>query len=291
MISVVLLNYNSSDDTIKIAQKISAFTQNIDDVVIVDNDSTDDSREKLKQANFNSKVNILYAKKNEGYSCGNNLGLNWIANKGTSKYVLVANPDVDFEEEYLIGLEEGFEQFPEFALLSGIQLNPDSSITNKQYWKLETYSKTLIKLFGIFNPFIDRETFNIESTDYFNVIEGVPAGSATAIKMEIGKMIGFYDPEVFLFYEEQIIAKKIYSKGFKTGILTNLTYYHYHSQSINKSMKLYPRYLIYLKSIRYFQKYYNNAGYFKLIISDIVSVWSKLLFKLKLLLKRKYDLE
>lgn len=287
MISVVLLNYNSPDDTIKIAQKVSTFTQNLDEIVIVDNGSTDNSKEKFQSADFNSKVKVLYSDVNRGYSFGNNLGLNWVAEKGSSKYALVANPDVDFEEEYLIGLEEGFEQFPEFALFSGIQLNPDGSITEKQYWKLETYSKTLIKLLGLFNSFIDRETFIIERTNYFNVVEGVPAGSATAINMQVGKKIGFYDPNVFLFYEEQIISKKIYMDGMKTGILTNLSYYHYHSQSINKTLNLYQRYLVYLKSIRYFQKNYNHAGKLKILLSDFVMAISKVLFRIKLLIKRK----
>ena len=63
-VGVVILNYNSWEMSANLAKKMSSFSV-IDEVVIVDNSSTDDSFERL-QALKHSKIEVVESEKNGG---------------------------------------------------------------------------------------------------------------------------------------------------------------------------------------------------------------------------------
>ena len=72
---IVILNYNDSENTIKMIEQIKDY-KCFSKIVIVDNCSTDDSVEKITPYIRNHIV-LLEAKKNKGYASGNNIGLKY----------------------------------------------------------------------------------------------------------------------------------------------------------------------------------------------------------------------
>lgn len=70
----IILNYNSSDDSIKCAEYLLKQKKNIY-ITIVDNCSTDDSKKKLKLFSQKKDIIFLENKQNNGFSAGNNIGL------------------------------------------------------------------------------------------------------------------------------------------------------------------------------------------------------------------------
>ena len=89
-VGLVILNYNRGSLVLDIASDFCKYDC-IDEIAIVDNCSTDNSREILVRHN-NKKINILFSKENSGYAKGNNLGLKFLKEKGC-KYCFVVNPD------------------------------------------------------------------------------------------------------------------------------------------------------------------------------------------------------
>ena len=68
-IGIVILNYCDSDTTLKMLNQIKDYNV-LDLIVVVDNDSKDDSYEKLKKEE-NEKIKVIKTDRNSGYASGN----------------------------------------------------------------------------------------------------------------------------------------------------------------------------------------------------------------------------
>lgn len=99
MIGCVVLNYNDADTTLDLLKRIEPM-EIIDQIVLVDNKSTDNSLERLKDQESN-KVHVVCAKKNGGYGSGNNVGIEYLRKNYSCDYIIIANPDVIFDESVI----------------------------------------------------------------------------------------------------------------------------------------------------------------------------------------------
>ncbi|MTV74655.1 glycosyltransferase, partial [Streptococcus pneumoniae] len=91
-----ILNYNTWEDTARLAQKVATF-QHIQSVIIVDNLSTDDSYHYLKRLE-GEKISVYQTQRNGGYSVGNNVAARKAYNMGVD-ILFISNPDVDIDEK------------------------------------------------------------------------------------------------------------------------------------------------------------------------------------------------
>ena len=80
------------------------------------------------------------------------------------------------------------------------------------------------------------------------------------------KKIKYFDEGTFLYYEENILAKKAKDKGLKSYVDTKLSINHKQSLSVNKSLKKIGKYKNLKKSMFYYEKNYNHIGFLKLFI-------------------------
>ena len=95
LIGVVILNYNTFPDTIRLTKELQSQTVNELSIVIVDNFSTNNSYAELKplESEF-SNVKVVQTGENLGYARGNNFGLEYLEKNVNPKYVFVLNNDV-----------------------------------------------------------------------------------------------------------------------------------------------------------------------------------------------------
>lgn len=104
------------------------------------------------------------------------------------------------------------------------------------------------------------------------------------------RKFGYFDENVFLFYEEDILASKLKKLGYKEMSLNSVSFKHFESQTIGKVMSYYNKIKLLQKSKMYFQKKYNNISKFQQIIFTIINYWRRveLLFEIpiRILLKK-----
>ena len=98
---IVILNYNDFETTKEILDRIKEFNI-LDKVILVDNNSTDDSYNKLKKYESN-KIVVINSGVNKGYSYGNNIGVKALINENIDN-IIISNPDIIFQEEDIIKL-------------------------------------------------------------------------------------------------------------------------------------------------------------------------------------------
>lgn len=265
--AIIILNYNDYKTTEKLVDKVKTY-KDIDYIVIVDNCSTDQSFNILKDKYSNiDKIDIIKNDKNNGYASGNNFGIKYAINKYSIEYFFVANPDIMFEEKIIEKIERKLIEDPNVGIVA-----PKVS---KGYnsWKLPTYIKTITSMFLWLNKKRGNEVYKNQSEEinYADVI----AGSFFAMTVKTYEQIKGLDEDTFLYYEENILGYKIKNIEKKNVILGNITYDHNHATSIKKTYKskIVP-FLIMVKSVRIYNKKYLKIGVIKQSIFNIFFIFA-----------------
>lgn len=81
MIGIVVLNYLNWWDTVDLVESIKSQSFKDFEIIIVDNDSANDSVEQLtKRYENESNIHLLVSKSNQGYARGNNIGIEYAIN-------------------------------------------------------------------------------------------------------------------------------------------------------------------------------------------------------------------
>ena len=110
---VVILNYNSHDLTIRLAEKVAEMTT-VNAICVVDNNSKDNFEDVFSHP----KIHYIKNNKNSGYSAGNNVGLRYLIEKKGCDYVFIANPDVQFQDETVEAMLNAMKIHPQLAMVS-----------------------------------------------------------------------------------------------------------------------------------------------------------------------------
>jgi len=89
-VSCIVLNWNGWEDTLRCLAALEDTTYKNLQMIVVDNHSTDDSVERIKNAHPDTLV--IEASANLGFAGGNNLGIRYALENGT-EYVWLLNND------------------------------------------------------------------------------------------------------------------------------------------------------------------------------------------------------
>jgi GT2 family glycosyltransferase len=266
-IGLVLVNYNDAKRTINSYLKYKNFF-NINEVVVVDNDSIINDKHDLNK--FVDYNDLVFNLGNFGYSKGNNIGIDFLNSKGNFQWIVISNSDVEISENDFNVIYNSLET-SDYSLLTGVMHESDHSISKMVYWRKTTFFDDLLSNFLLLRKFVKK--YNYHGVNYpSNSIKEVYAvpGSFFLINNLEFKRIKYFDENVFLFHEEDILAHKLAQNKKKVGVVLNSKFIHNHKQTI-MSPKLYKYYLI---SKNYYQRTYNKVNiflYFLLIITFIYS--------------------
>ena len=269
MLSVVTVNYNDSDTIIDYVNSIISFNS-INHIIIVDNDSTDDSFNQLFQYyNGIKKVSVIQSGHNGGYGFGNNIGVKYAIENFKSDYVLISNADVEYKDSTISKLLIFMEQEPELAVISPRMLDINKKSVSNCAWRIPNKKQAFIaaivgvrKDTGLLYDF-DKKT----SLKYVDCV----AGSLLLVRSKAFQEIGGYDENMFLFCEETLLGIRMKRSNWKSAILQQEYFIHAHSISIKKTYKSKKKIdLLTWKSRRYLLQKYYACTKLELAIMDIL---------------------
>ena len=279
-VAVIIVNYNDAEETVQYVKKIREY-QNIGRIVVVDNMSTDENTESLLESIKSEKVYVVKADKNGGYSYGNNFGIKYLENLGEIyDYIIVSNPDIEIEEKAISKCLEVLQKDKNAGVVAPRMYNGNNKPIRRSSWKMRTFLLDVIHSNRLSEVIFYKKLRSGEylEKDYENPKLEVEAisGAFFIIKYEVFKEIGGFDENVFLFYEEDILAKKMQEKGFKTYSINDEKVIHYESQTIGKSLNYYQKMQELYKSKMYYQKSYNHIKLWQQIIFWILNIVRKI---------------
>ena len=180
--------------------------------------------------------------------------------------IFIANPDVLFEESLITSIVGTFEKDKEYGVLTGVMVRPDGKVDAAPYRNMFSYAHDLGDCFITVRRLVyEKRRYEVDYTVPVMDVE-VVQGSFFAITREAFEKTGGLDENIFLYYEELVLAKKLKRAGYKSGLITNRTYLHNHSVSIRRSMKNIKIWKAVLRSKYYYQKNYNNANALQMLL-------------------------
>jgi len=209
-ISVIIVSYNTSQLLYKCVESIyQSNLKNLEiEVIVVDNNSTDDS-EKLVKSQF-TDVKWLQQTYNSGFARANNVGIS----ESKGKYLLFLNSDIIVNPNTILECYEYMKANPYIGVLSCRLLNNDGSV--------QRYESTIASFRKVIdNNLIINHLFPIKEFKQEAVM-----GSFMLIPKEVLNICGSFDPDFFFFSEEIELCSRIRNKNFDIQVLENVFAYH-----------------------------------------------------------------
>ncbi len=257
---IVIVNYNDFDSTKELIENIKSYSI-FDRIIVVDNHSTDDSVKKLKKLK-EPKLKILEIKENLGYAAAINYGSKYLIKQLGSCNLIVSNPDIIIhKEEDIIELLSLLKK-KEVGVVGPTIL--ENEILNRGWKNPSPFLDAWMNLPYI-HRWIRKKFIKYKESHYQGDISkvGVVSGCFFCISSDTLETIGYLDENTFLYYEENILAKKLQNLGLSCIVDNNILIIHNHSVTIDKNMKKIKKYKEQKKSQYYFQCTYQKANWFE----------------------------
>ena len=262
-LSIVIVNWNSNDTLRNCVRSILTNKPDFDyEVLIIDNNSSDDSLEGISENN----IKIIRNDQNLGFSKACNQGIK--LSKG--KYILLLNPDTLVMNNSLNKMVYFLDDNKNVGILGCKLLNPDGSVqpschtfltlTNvffevSQLNRLFPKNKFFIKTLGFLSNYFSLFT-NYKVPTQPLEIDSV-MGSCYMIQEEALQKVGLFDENFFLYHEEMELSYRIWQEGYKVMFYPFASVTHYGKYSTKRV----PNFVYYerCKSILYFFRKHKHS--------------------------------
>jgi len=273
-VAAIIVSYNDVEQTIKFVNNIRNM-ELINRIVVVDNKSTDENAYEILSRVDDNKVITVQSERNGGYNYGNNFGLKYLESINEQyDYYIISNPDVYVEEETLKHCLSIIDSDEKTAIIAPRMFDKNDKPIRRSAWKTRTFaldcihSTRLLELifYGIFKDGEYNE--NDFSKERLNV--DAISGAFFIMKRSFLEKIKRFDDNVFLFYEEDILAKQVKAADMKIISLNSEKFIHYESQTIGRTFNYFSKMHQLFKSRIYYHKTYNHINMIQVAILYIL---------------------
>ncbi len=274
-LAVIVLNYNSYEDTRRCADRILSFDLGCR-IIIVDNCSSDDSYSLLSNIyGDRGDVDVLQTGSNGGYGAGNNFGIRYAIEKYDAEIVVIINPDVYLPDAAILpAMAECLCSDEKYGIIGAriVGRNGDCSLAWSA-WNIPTVTELADHHF-LHTHRYSKPVIREEISPGLLKVDCV-AGCFFMAKVSCLSDIGFFDENMFLYFEETSIGIRCKKKGYITLLAEDLCYYHDHRLPDNDSLSLRQKMSLtsdQYRSARYLRKmYYPPIGAVLLWLVEVLN--------------------
>lgn len=250
-ITFVILHYNVINETINC---INSIQNNIDTenyhIVVVDNKSPNNSGQHLlNKYNGCTNITVILSEENVGFAKGNNLGIKYVYENYSTKYLCCLNNDTLLLEKNLLSkLENEYHRSwafvigPKIILKNGVVQNLvgelesldtykkmlNDSIRKLRYFKMKNIIKRIIRLFHL-SFLLDKKKMNFETNNssanlyHKNIILH---GSCLFFTPKAIHDSFLFNDKTFLFREEELLFLYLKKHDFISVYQPNILIKH-----------------------------------------------------------------
>ncbi len=278
--AVVIINYNDADTTIKLLENIKDY-KILNKIVVVDNASIDNSLKKLKKYS-SSKIDIIKNSINKGYASGLNYGAKYLIKEIGPCNIIFSNSDIiiNKEEDIKILIKNISDKYP----IVGPVINEHGNINRG--WKLPSVKNEILANLPLISRKLNKKIL-YSNDHYLKDISQVDvvSGCFFIVDSDALEKINYFDENTFLYYEENILAKKIKDINKKELIVNRVEVIHDHSVSIDKSINRVRKYKTLKESQAYYVNNYLKANILEKLLLLITNKISLFILYIRCLIK------
>ncbi len=221
--------------------------------MVVDNASLDNSCQ-IVADNF-SQVKIIKLDKNIGYGRANNVALRQVENE----FAIILNPDAFIVEVEIEKVLLSLQNNPQIALAAPLLLQNYPILEEDKIKQLKVVESNLL-----------------EKCDKYLSVKYI-IGAILFLRMSVFKEIGFFDENIFLYYEDDEISWRAIKSGYQAAIIPSAQGFHIgQGSSGGKLRNIYKRFWHRALSKFYWKK--KQKGNFTAIKS---AIWLTIVFLIK----------
>ena len=253
-ISASIVSYGGYEEVVQAAASILRYTSQPVDLYIIDNASPDGTGKKLERTRFEKPVTVICLSENVGFGKGHNTVLPRLK----SKYHFVLNPDILVAEDTLTGMCAWMDEHPDVVMATPQLYFPTGEKQNLPR-RVPNVASLVARQVPGFEPlqrFATHYTMQDEDLTIPRPIEFC-TGSFAAIRTDVFKTIGGFDPEYFMYVEDADLTQRALRQGL-VYLLPQFTATHaWHRDPMRDAGK----FKMQLKSMgRYFKKWGIGKG-------------------------------
>ncbi len=269
---IVIVNWNTGNYLKECVLSLIEFNnENINSIIIVDNNSTDNSLKDLPSKDF---IKLIKEKKNHGFGKACNIGSKY----STEKYILFLNPDTKiFENTLKINLE--FMEKPENSLIAivgskMVDINEKTVASCSRFPNLKRIFFIATGLSKIFkNKGMLMKDFNHENSMKVDQI----IGAFFLIRRTVFDKLNGFDERFFLYMEEVDLSFRSHLLGYNSYYNANSKCFHRGGVSSEKNKEI--RQTNYLKSrLIYFKKHFSYSNYLIICFLTFIELFPRIIF-------------
>ena len=278
----IIVHYNDSETLIKLLDNIRDY-RIIDKIVIVDNNSKEEEKDKIRSY-INDKVELIENKENLGFAKAINQGAKKLIKELGECNLVVSNCDIEINSEHDLKELINYLEEEDIGLLAPTIL--ENGNLNRGWKNPKPFIDSLMNLPGIHRSL--RKKYILYKDDhYYGKLTNVDvvSGCFFLISSDTLKKINYLDENTFLYYEENILAKKVKDFNLKVTVANDIKVIHNHSVSINKNVNRINKIKMQRASGYYFHKVYNHANIFSRFFYKFTAFIGRLILRVVYIFK------
>jgi len=212
----IILNFNSSYDTLELYENLKKLKSKMS-ILVIDNCSDPEDQKHLK--NSISNENLIFNNKNLGYAGGNNVGID-IALENNADYVWLLNPDIRIEKQTLPLLLKTITEDSTLAAVGPRIVKRENKTMIFSDGEFLNMDKTCLTSHKNYNLQVTEVPGTIDhSLDYID-------GSSILLNCKAITEIGKLPEEYFLYFEETDWCFRAKKHNWKLAVNSNATVYN-----------------------------------------------------------------
>lgn len=262
-LTVVILNYNVRYFLEQCILSVQKATENLKaEIIVIDNDSKDDSCEMVK-TRFPT-VLLIENKENVGFSKANNQAV--AVAKG--EYVCILNPDTAVSEDTFTKAIKYYESVENIGALGVYLMDGTGNFLPESKRNLPTPKVSLLKLTGF-----NKKYYAGHLSETSNGEAEVLVGAFMLLKRSIYEEVDGFDEDYFMYGEDIDLSYKITKAGYKNHYLGTTVVLHYKGESTQKDDAYFDRF--YGAMQIFYKKHFNKSVLLESSVSAGVALAKK----------------
>ncbi len=265
-LSIIILNYNVRYFLELCVISVQNAIQNLDaEIIVVDNNSTDDSCAMMK--NRFPNITLIENKENSGFPKGNNIGVD----TAKGEYICILNPDT-------VIAEDTFEKILNFVTSSAVEKNSLGIIGCKlidgtgnflpeSKRGIPTPLVAFTKIFGLYKiSTLFGKYYAQHLSENQSGKVAILVGAFMIMKRELYQEIGGFDENCFMYSDDIDLSYRITQKGFDNYYFHETSVIHYKGESTIKDGTYMKRFQ---EAMNFFYKKHFKISFFFSIFMKI----------------------
>lgn len=261
---ISVLNWNGYEQTIRCLQSLERLDYTNYQVIVIDNDSQNDSVERIRAA-F-PDIRLLCSDTNLGYAGGNELALREALADSHADLFWILNNDAVVKPDTLTALVRAYQEHGD-ALFGSVPLNirhkNDEWRTDLHYWEI-----------GENQRYVYRKIKNVRFDAFFaSVDDRIVAnlsGFSLLIPISVVRKHGFIDTSFFMYMEDADYCFRLRQFGIKSVLVPTSVLFHDGggSRSDQPSVKSIILYYQVRNRLIFWRKYFGLYRYLMLLFKQ-----------------------